>query len=222
MGETPFSIYTVLPPSTLFSGILFLWFLLAYPLYKLCPEGFSWRNFLKLAAPAIVLACIYATGCFIAGEPVIRAFSLSDIIAHRHEFNVWMRPVILAAIPIYFVWGLLKIRRLSGSTNRMPAWMKTYCILLGLVFICYFSLMLTGTAFWFCLHTLSTITIMLFTLHHALSIYIPDTKAHRTASHDSSTGDKFECADCGKKVETSHPHNYAGPTKAAVNLIYTF
>ncbi len=34
--------------------------------------------------------------------------------------------------------------------------------------------------------------------------------------------DKFECADCGRKVESDHPHNYVGPTKAAVNLIYTF
>ena len=34
--------------------------------------------------------------------------------------------------------------------------------------------------------------------------------------------DRFECADCGKKVESGHPHNYVGPTKAAVNLIYTF
>lgn len=34
--------------------------------------------------------------------------------------------------------------------------------------------------------------------------------------------DKFECADCGKRVERDKPHNYVGPTKAAVNLIYTF
>lgn len=34
--------------------------------------------------------------------------------------------------------------------------------------------------------------------------------------------DRFECADCGRKVETKHPHNYVGPTKAALNLIYTF
>ncbi len=34
--------------------------------------------------------------------------------------------------------------------------------------------------------------------------------------------DKFECADCGKKIEEKHPHNYVGPTKAALNLIYTF
>lgn len=34
--------------------------------------------------------------------------------------------------------------------------------------------------------------------------------------------DRFECADCGKRVESDHPHNYVGPTKAAVNLIYTF
>ncbi len=34
--------------------------------------------------------------------------------------------------------------------------------------------------------------------------------------------DKFECADCGKRVERNKPHNYVGPTKAAVNLIYTF
>ncbi len=34
--------------------------------------------------------------------------------------------------------------------------------------------------------------------------------------------DVFECADCGQKVETDKPHNYFGPTKAALNLIYTF
>ncbi|MDE6134573.1 MAG: DUF3575 domain-containing protein [Muribaculaceae bacterium] len=34
--------------------------------------------------------------------------------------------------------------------------------------------------------------------------------------------DKFECADCGQKVDEKHPHNYVGPTKAAINLIYTF
>lgn len=34
--------------------------------------------------------------------------------------------------------------------------------------------------------------------------------------------DKFECADCGMRVKTNRPHNYVGPTKAAVNIIYTF
>lgn len=34
--------------------------------------------------------------------------------------------------------------------------------------------------------------------------------------------DMFECEDCGKKVDRSHPHNYVGPTKAAINLIYNF
>ena len=34
--------------------------------------------------------------------------------------------------------------------------------------------------------------------------------------------DAFKCNDCGKKVEEDKPHNYFGPTKAAVNLIYVF
>ena len=34
--------------------------------------------------------------------------------------------------------------------------------------------------------------------------------------------DKYECADCGQKVDSDHPHNYVGPTKAAINLVYTF
>lgn len=34
--------------------------------------------------------------------------------------------------------------------------------------------------------------------------------------------DVFECADCGKRVQTNKPHNYFGITKAAINLIYTF
>ena len=33
----------------------------------------------------------------------------------------------------------------------------------------------------------------------------------------------FECQGCGKKVEPNpHPHNYVGPTKAALNIIYIF
>lgn len=34
--------------------------------------------------------------------------------------------------------------------------------------------------------------------------------------------DEFRCAGCGKKIESSRPHNYVGPTKTAVNLIYVF
>ena len=34
--------------------------------------------------------------------------------------------------------------------------------------------------------------------------------------------DKFECACCGRKVERDRPHNYFGPTKAAINLVYVF
>jgi len=34
--------------------------------------------------------------------------------------------------------------------------------------------------------------------------------------------DRFKCAGCGKKIETDRPHNYIGPTKAAVNLVYLF
>lgn len=34
--------------------------------------------------------------------------------------------------------------------------------------------------------------------------------------------DKFNCDRCGKKIESDVPHNYYGPTKAAVDLIYYF
>lgn len=34
--------------------------------------------------------------------------------------------------------------------------------------------------------------------------------------------DQFRCVGCGKKVDEDHPHNYVGPTKAAVSLIYIF
>ena len=34
--------------------------------------------------------------------------------------------------------------------------------------------------------------------------------------------DEFRCANCGKKLRERVPHNYVGPTKAAINLIYTF
>ncbi|MCM1348902.1 MAG: DUF3575 domain-containing protein [Firmicutes bacterium] len=34
--------------------------------------------------------------------------------------------------------------------------------------------------------------------------------------------DEFECRDCGERIRENRPHNYVGPTKAALNLIYTF
>ncbi|MDE6322262.1 MAG: DUF3575 domain-containing protein [Muribaculaceae bacterium] len=34
--------------------------------------------------------------------------------------------------------------------------------------------------------------------------------------------DRFRCAGCGKKVEENKPHNYVGPTKAALNIVYLF
>lgn len=34
--------------------------------------------------------------------------------------------------------------------------------------------------------------------------------------------DTYRCADCGKKIKSNTPHNYFGPTKAAVNIIYLF
>lgn len=34
--------------------------------------------------------------------------------------------------------------------------------------------------------------------------------------------DKFECLDCGRKVKKDEPKHFVGPTKAALNLVYTF
>ena len=34
--------------------------------------------------------------------------------------------------------------------------------------------------------------------------------------------DRYECAGCGKLVETKVPEHYVGPTKAAINLVYVF
>ena len=34
--------------------------------------------------------------------------------------------------------------------------------------------------------------------------------------------DECNCANCGKKLRSNIPHNYVGPTKAALNIIYAF
>lgn len=34
--------------------------------------------------------------------------------------------------------------------------------------------------------------------------------------------DRYRCAGCGKKIENSKNHNYVGPTKAALNIVYLF
>jgi hypothetical protein len=34
--------------------------------------------------------------------------------------------------------------------------------------------------------------------------------------------DKFQCVDCGRKLEQGMPVHYVGPTKAGINLVYVF
>lgn len=34
--------------------------------------------------------------------------------------------------------------------------------------------------------------------------------------------DKFRCVGCGKKTESDKSHNYVGPTKGAINVVYLF
>lgn len=34
--------------------------------------------------------------------------------------------------------------------------------------------------------------------------------------------DKYPCADCGSKLANDKVHNYVGPTKAAINIVYLF
>lgn len=34
--------------------------------------------------------------------------------------------------------------------------------------------------------------------------------------------DQFPCAKCGTKINARKPHNYVGPTKAALNIVYVF
>ena len=34
--------------------------------------------------------------------------------------------------------------------------------------------------------------------------------------------DKYQCSDCGKKLESNRPHNYVGPTKLAISFEYIF
>lgn len=34
--------------------------------------------------------------------------------------------------------------------------------------------------------------------------------------------DAYPCADCGSKLESGRHHNYYGPTKAALNIVYLF
>ncbi len=33
---------------------------------------------------------------------------------------------------------------------------------------------------------------------------------------------QFKCAGCGKMLKSNRPHNYFGPTKAAINVVYVF
>lgn len=34
--------------------------------------------------------------------------------------------------------------------------------------------------------------------------------------------DRYECQDCGQRIEKDKPFHYVGPTKAAINLVYLF
>lgn len=34
--------------------------------------------------------------------------------------------------------------------------------------------------------------------------------------------DSYPCAECGRKIDNNRVHNYVGPTKAALNIVYLF
>ncbi len=34
--------------------------------------------------------------------------------------------------------------------------------------------------------------------------------------------DEYNCLGCGNKIREKHPHNYVGPTRLAINLVYLF
>ena len=34
--------------------------------------------------------------------------------------------------------------------------------------------------------------------------------------------DSYPCADCGRKIDSNRVHNYVGPTKTALNIVYLF
>lgn len=34
--------------------------------------------------------------------------------------------------------------------------------------------------------------------------------------------ESYPCAHCGNKIDNNRPHNYVGPTKAALNIVYLF
>ncbi len=34
--------------------------------------------------------------------------------------------------------------------------------------------------------------------------------------------DSYPCVTCGRKIDSDKPHNYVGPTKAAINIVYLF
>lgn len=34
--------------------------------------------------------------------------------------------------------------------------------------------------------------------------------------------DSYPCAECGSKIDNNRAHNYVGPTKAAINIVYIF
>ena len=34
--------------------------------------------------------------------------------------------------------------------------------------------------------------------------------------------DRYPCTRCGRKLQSGKAHNYVGPTKAAINIVYVF
>ncbi|WP_410522277.1 DUF3575 domain-containing protein [Muribaculum intestinale] len=34
--------------------------------------------------------------------------------------------------------------------------------------------------------------------------------------------ESYPCTHCGNKIDNNRPHNYVGPTKAALNIVYLF
>lgn len=183
LGEDPVlgcTRISVMNPTMLIMGNLYLIFLLLYPIEVVRPGWLNLKRTGLLLLPYATICFFYYIFLLLLGQEPVALGSMRMFLEHIGEFNVWYRLFMALSVMAYLVilfrltWHYKKIYRYwcqnnySNDENINVFWLRSYGVGVILIGIAYFVAVFNGTAFSFVVHNLIVQCFFSYTLYKGL------------------------------------------------------
>lgn len=164
----------------LVGGNFFALILMFYPLEIVRPGWLTWRKYVAILAPYLLLVLVYYGGIRLCGQQVVALHSWQDFAAHAGEFNVWFRFILLLSVAVYVAVLLAIIHRCEvryrrwcrnnyANLERMDiSWLHYYGVGVGAIGVAYLCLLFIGSTGSFLAHNLTVQVFFAYTLYKGL------------------------------------------------------